>query len=220
MPIVNTVESLNCKLVANIIGYEGIHRQILVIDDRWDNRSVVVNLLEPLRFDCIEAAEGQQGIEAALLHQPDLIITDLTMPVLDGLEMTRLIRKYAEFENTVIIASFESDRTSSIEAGANDFLPKPVETDELLAQIGKYLNLAWIYDAPNNPKPETQIETSTLITPSHHELKALHLAARMGDIEIIEQEANKLHSATRSYLQTLYGQIVTTRSRNERNCNP
>jgi PAS domain S-box-containing protein len=196
VPPIDTVESLNYKLVSNIIGYEGIPRKILVIDDRWDNRSVVVNLLEPLGFECIEAADGQQGIEAALLHQPHLIITDLAMPVIDGLQMTRLIRKYTEFENTIIIASsasvFESDRTSSIEAGANDFLPKPVETDELLAEVGQYLNLTWIYDAPNNPKADTQIQTSTFVTPPHQELKSLHLAARMGDIEVIEQEANRI----------------------------
>jgi PAS domain S-box-containing protein len=194
----NPVESINLQLMGNIIGYEGNRHKILVIDDRWDNRSVVVNLLEPLGFECFEAADGQLGIEAALLHQPDLIITDLAMPVLDGLEMTQLMRKYTEFANTVIIASsasvFESDRTSSIEAGANDFLPKPIATDELLSQIGRYLNVTWIFDTEaNNPKPKTQIQTSTFTTPPHHELKSLHLAARMGDIEMIEQEANRIH---------------------------
>ncbi|MCC3530981.1 MAG: response regulator [Microcoleus sp. PH2017_22_RUC_O_B] len=67
-----------------IAGYEGKRHKILIIDDSWENRSVLVNLLEPIGFETIEASNGLEGIEQTLNTSPDLIITDLGMPVMDG----------------------------------------------------------------------------------------------------------------------------------------
>ena len=62
-----------------------IAKKILVLDDSWENRSVLVNLLEPLGFEVIEAENGQRGLAIAESIQPHLVITDLAMPVMDGL---------------------------------------------------------------------------------------------------------------------------------------
>jgi signal transduction histidine kinase len=132
-----------------ITGYEGVPRTILLVDDRWENRAVVLDLLHPLGFKIIEAQEGQDGLSQAKEHQPDLIITDLAMPVMDGLEMTRSLREWDEFKNTPIIASsafvFNYDRQQSHSAGCDDFLPKPVQATELFDLLQRYLNLIWIH---------------------------------------------------------------------------
>lgn len=70
-----------------IIGFEGSSKKILVIDDRWENRSVIANLLTPLGFEVIEAINGKAGLEIARQTKPDLVITDLVMPEIDGFQL-------------------------------------------------------------------------------------------------------------------------------------
>jgi len=115
---------------STIIGIEGgISYQILVVDDKWENRSVMNNLLTPLGFKIVEASHGQAGLEKAHEMGPDLIITDLVMPVMDGFEMVRQLRQIPKFENIPIIAAsasvFEYHQQQSRMAGCNDFIAKP-----------------------------------------------------------------------------------------------
>lgn len=193
------IEPDNGKSAYNVIGYEGQRRKILIVDDRWENRSVVINLLEPLGFELIEAVNGQEGFDKALEWHPDLIITDLVMPVLSGLEMTQQLRSHPDFQNTKIIASsasvFNFDRQQSQEAGCNDFLPKPVQSDELLEQLRQQLNLSWVYETESTPDQGLEkavVSSSALIAPPAEELEALYAAARIGDIDSVEEEARRL----------------------------
>jgi hypothetical protein len=188
------------KSANHIVGYEGEKQKVLIVDDRWENRSVIVNLLEPLGFELLEAVNGQEGYDKAIEWQPELIITDLVMPVMAGLEMTQQLRSLPEFQNTAIIASsasvFNFDRQQSQQAGCNDFLPKPVQSDELMEQLRQHLNLSWIYETDNAPaKLSANAEasfSSGIISPPLEELEALYAAARIGDIDSTEQEANRL----------------------------
>ncbi|MEH2452611.1 response regulator [Nostoc sp.] len=123
----------------NVIGFKGEKIKILIVDARWENRSIVINLLEPIGFEVFEASNGEEGLEKATEIQLDLIITDLTMPVMDGLAMTKHLRQLVELQNLVIIASsasvFDIDRQNALDIGCNDFLPKPIQADELLRQL-------------------------------------------------------------------------------------
>jgi len=107
-----------------VIGYSGEKRRILVVDDRWENRSVLVNLLERIGFNMIEAKNGQEGINEALANIPDLIITDLAMPIMDGLEFLHLLRSYEQFQTTIVLVSsasvFDINRYNSFRAGGNE----------------------------------------------------------------------------------------------------
>ena len=76
-----------------ITGYEGRRRKVMVVDDRWENRSVIVNLLEPLGFELLEAENGREGLDKAIQELPDVIITDLSMPIMDGYEMLQQLRE-------------------------------------------------------------------------------------------------------------------------------
>jgi len=131
-----------------ITGYTGERKRIMVVDDRSENRSVVEHLLTPLGFEIVEAAHGRICLENLPQQRPHLIIMDLVMPVMDGFETIRQIRKYDEFKDLPVITSSASvldyDRQQSIEAGFNAFVAKPIHADELLDTLQTLLNLNWI----------------------------------------------------------------------------
>jgi CheY-like chemotaxis protein len=114
---------------------------------------MLVDLLRPLGFEPIEAADGQQAIDMVQAHRPDLVLMDLAMPVMDGLEATRRIRAASACGDVPILAlsaNASSDhRQQALDAGASAFLAKPVVRDDLLAQLGVSLSLTWRRDASN-----------------------------------------------------------------------
>ncbi len=141
-----------------IIGYEGPQRCILVVDDRWENRSVLREMLQPLGFSIVEAADGLEALQLwnqvddSGHHQTvDLVITDLVMPNMDGYELITQIRSTLGGEDVKILVSSasvsEKDQRLSLKAGGDDFLPKPVQREELLFQLYRLLDLHWIYDS-------------------------------------------------------------------------
>ena len=203
----NWMESASLESRQTVVGYQGEKRKILIVDDRWENRSVIVNMLDPIGFEVIEAGNGQEGLETAYECQPDLIITDLAMPVMNGFEMTRRLRESPSFRNTIIIASsasvFSFDRQQSREAGCNDFVPKPVQSEELLNQLQNYLDLEWIYEPNDGLTIQTQdvsVPMSKMVVPPATELTALHKAARSGYILDIQEEANRLKQLDPQYV--------------------
>ncbi|MBL1174975.1 ATP-binding protein [Pantanalinema sp. GBBB05] len=185
----------------SIVGYVGDRRLILVVDDLWENRVVIVNLLEPLGFTVIEATNGQEGLEKAQHYQPDVIITDLVMPVMDGFAMTQQLRRLPEFQATVIIASsasvFNFNRQQSYESGCTDFLPKPVQASDLFDQLQLYLQLQWIDETTAEIEPSQS--TMTMLIPTAEELTSLYEAVQAGYINRIQAEANHLKQLNPAY---------------------
>jgi PAS domain S-box-containing protein len=185
-----------------IIGFHGDRRKILVVDDAVTNRSVITNLLEPLGFEVSEAANGQEGIEQANQFKPDLIITNLIMPVMSGLEMTQRLRGLPEYQAMKVIATsasvFEIDRQKSQEAGCNDFLPKPIQSEELLKKIQHCLSIVWITE-PLETTIANSEETDGLMAPPSSELVTLYQAAQIGDIAEVEEEATRIQQLAPEY---------------------
>jgi signal transduction histidine kinase/DNA-binding NarL/FixJ family response regulator len=148
----------------NIIGYQGQTRTILVVDDRWENRSVLVNLLSPLGFELFEAENGKEGLEKAEELQPDIIISDLAMPVMNGFEMLRQLRNQPTIKHLKVIVSSASvsdiDQQKSIDAGGDDFLAKPVQVNELLKVISEHLDLIWKQEKETISETELDKESS------------------------------------------------------------
>lgn len=184
----------------NIIGLKGPPRKILVIDDKWENRLVMSHLLTPLGFDIIEANNGQEGLETAQRIHPDLILIDLVMPVMDGFEATRCLRKLPEFESLPIIAVsasvFDHHQQQSKTAGCDDFLAKPFRTENLLELLYKYLNIEWNYEQESivvPPVPEQELETiDEMIKPSPQQATILYDLAMRGDIAEILKKIDEL----------------------------
>ncbi|MEH1965665.1 ATP-binding protein [Nostoc sp.] len=203
--------SLRTTKQGKILGFEGRKRQLLIVDDRWENRSVLVSLLEPLGFAVIDVSNGKEGLDKAKEIHPDLIITDLMMPEMDGYEMLRQLRQIPELQNVPAIASsasvFESNQNESITAGADAFLPKPVEAAALLKLLEKYLNLKWIYQQnsiavePITANSEA-ISSSTpdeIVPPTEEVLSQLHTLALQGRLMAIEHQLKTLEKADEQY---------------------
>ena len=181
-----------------IAGYEGKKRKILVVDDRWENRSVLINLLEPIGFELLEAENGQEGMDRALTHQPDLIVTDLAMPVMDGFEFLEKVRSHPQLQAMPVLVSsasvFEIDRHKSLAAGGNDFLPKPVQADILLELIQKYLKLDWIYDQNHDSSSNSKgkITPDPILPPAIEVLQKIREIAKLGDLDSIVEIAQQI----------------------------
>ena len=130
-------------------GYAGRRRRVLVVDDVPQNRAVLVEILGVLGFDLAEAGDGLEALACAERAPPDLIVMDMTMPVMDGLEATRRIRQTPSLAGIPVMASSGSTNQETerlcLESGANAFLPKPIDLDAFLAQAGRLLSLTWIY---------------------------------------------------------------------------
>ncbi|MBW4618845.1 MAG: response regulator [Cyanosarcina radialis HA8281-LM2] len=181
----------------NIIGFKGEKIKILVVDDRLENRSAIADLLSPLGFTIREATNGVEGLEKAIKWQPDLVITDLSMPVMNGYEMLVKLRQEAQLSDLVAIASsasvFESDRQNSLTAGANEFLPKPMQVETLLATLEKYLKLEWLYEESKTVKLEraenkVEISASEILPPPPDKLNLLLDLSRKGLVNNLLQE--------------------------------
>ncbi|BAY13449.1 ATP-binding protein [Calothrix sp. NIES-2098] len=188
-----------------IIGYQGERRKILVIDDRQENRAVVMGMLAPLGFKVAEADDGQAGLDRALQMRPDLIITDVMMSKMNGLEMTRRLRQLLDFAKTPIIASPASlsqvDMQEAIDAGCSSFFPKPIEFTALLGELQRHLELRWIYETiPEATESAIAVANPTeLVVPSAAELSAIYQAAQDGFMSDIQQEANRLKQLNPQY---------------------
>jgi signal transduction histidine kinase/DNA-binding response OmpR family regulator len=188
-----------------IIGVDGSLPKLLVVDDRWENRSVIINLLTPLGFLLFEAEHGQEGLEKVREIKPDLVITDITMPVMDGYEMLSILRQDPEFQSLPVIVSsasvFESDRQRSIESGASSFLPKPVQAEALLESLQQLLKLKWIYQqSPEQPAEDsTDSQIGELILPPAAEIAILHDLSRKGLVNGLLREIDRIEQLSEQY---------------------
>jgi signal transduction histidine kinase/CheY-like chemotaxis protein len=185
-----------------ITGYEGKRLKIMVIDDKWENRSVLSNLLSPLGFEIIEACNGAEALELLPKKVPDLILTDLVMPVLDGFEFTRKVRNEPAYQNLPIIAVsasvFDLHQQDSIDAGCNAFLAKPIQADTLLQSLQNFLKLTWVYAAKDFVQLTvvSDVDSDKLLKgdalPSSKELHTLYNMAEAGDIAEIRKRIDDL----------------------------
>jgi len=189
---------------SQIVGYEGETRRLLVIDDRWENRSVFVNLLTAIGFEVDEAENGQEALTQIRQQSYDLIITDIIMPVMDGFELLAKIRNDMAIKDLFVIVSSASvsdtERQKTEEMGGNAFLAKPIDVDYLLQLISKYLRLSWKYEELKNlPKLiENQISDLEIITPPSEDLLILLGLSQKGMflkftqyLELINQKSDR-----------------------------
>ncbi len=210
LPVVEAAAKVTATSTkGNVIGYQGPPRTILVVDDKLPNRLVLRNLLEPLGFQIVLAEDGLEEVKLAQEIRPDLILTDMLMPVMTGFEAVQKIRQLPELNNTVIIAIsasvFESDKEKTLIAGCNDFLPKPVEATKLFALLEKYLQLEWNYEAPVRETVAAKAVvidevTGPVIPPPSAELVTLFQLAQLGNLREILVRATRLEHHNKKYL--------------------
>jgi PAS domain S-box-containing protein len=194
-----------------LVGFVGNKRKVLIVDDNQVNRDLLCRMLARLGFEVAEAENGQECLYKAVEFLPDVILMDLLMPVMGGLEAARRVRELSKLKNVVLIALsasvFETTQQESILAGCDDFVPKPIEANQLLEQLRVHLGLEWIYEeCAENPKRTSPILSDATDFPAYASLSPnasesiamLVKLAAMGDIEGIFDESAKLENLDRN----------------------
>jgi CheY-like chemotaxis protein len=115
---------------------------ILIAEDHFDSREALGALLEAFGFCVVPAVNGAQAVALARERRPDVILMDIMMPELDGFEATRRLRGFPETRDIPIITltALDGARQLALDAGANDFLPKPINSGVLLEKLRNWLD--------------------------------------------------------------------------------
>ncbi|MCC6568763.1 MAG: response regulator transcription factor [Anaerolineales bacterium] len=112
------------------------NQRILVVDDETPIRRYLRAALTAQGFTVHEASDGNEAIQAVLSHRPDMIILDLGLPDMDGIEVTRRLREWSQTPIIILsVREAENDKIAALDAGADDYLTKPFGTGELLARM-------------------------------------------------------------------------------------
>ncbi len=172
--------------------------KVLIVDKRETSRQAISDLLAPIGFITLEAGSESEGLQTAIAEHPDVVITELMTGESDGVAIVAQLRSHLETQNTtVIVASthvFESDRARSLAAGANYFLPKPIEASQLLDTLQKSLQLEWTYTSSHKSIETHQDRTkditdhpknnavAAIVPPSPEVLDQLYHLTMMGDL--------------------------------------
>jgi len=121
-----------------------LNEKVLIVEDNSQNMKLLEMLLRPRGYHLLKAADGEEALEVATRERPDLIVMDIQLPKLSGLEVTKKLRQMPAFSRTPIIAltayAMKGDREKFIRAGCNAYLSKPVNTRELLRVLGEMLS--------------------------------------------------------------------------------
>ena len=178
-----------------ITGYQGPPRTLLIVDDAAENRRVLRDLLQPVGFEIREAASGEECLEQCRQQRPDAVLLDLRMGRVDGYEVARTLRQWMAGTPLAIVAVsasvFESDRQQAIDAGCDDFLPKPFKEEQLHAVLSRVLKLQWVFAADESRREPGGVEGR----PEAAEIEAMLELSRRGDILGIKKRLAALRAA-------------------------
>jgi two-component system cell cycle response regulator DivK len=119
---------------------------ILVVEDYEDTRLLLKQVLETKGYSVVEAINGQQAVDLARREHPDLILMDLDLPILDGIEATQRIRRQAEMEEVPIVAvtayPMSFTHVKAFAKGCNEYLAKPIDFTRLDEVLNRYLPIS------------------------------------------------------------------------------
>ncbi len=182
-----------------ITGYHGEPRTALIVDDIHSNRAVLIDMLVPLGFKTIEAKNGREALKLAESVKPDIILMDRRMPLIDGLEAARRLRRMPGFDRIPLISTSASvskeARSAVLAAGYTDILDKPISWNNLASQLEKYLSLEWQYaDRVSEKAPEEEF-----YLPSKEKLEELAGFVKLGSIVGISDWASNLAAESVRY---------------------
>ena len=188
----------------DIIGYQGKQQTILIVDDRPEHRQLLIAILEPLGFALLEAGCGETCLSRVANSPIDLILLDLAMPGLDGVQTAQQLRRTGCTTPIVVLSAnaYPADRLKAINAGCNDFLVKPVKVSELLYKLKLHLVLDWRYQ-----EQEVQLQSAKQLPPADI-IQALTAYVRIGDLLGLNHFLSQLMQGQPEY--THFGQEIIT----------
>ena len=189
--------------------------RVLVVDDTKDNQTLLSEMLERARFSTRTASSGKKALEEFKTWRPHLILMDMRMPSMDGVETIQRIRATPSGNEVKIISvtanTFESMRREALEAGADDFLGKPFREEELFEKIRLLLGAEYDLEKPEN----APADTAQIAKFSPEELKSLPLdlveqirqAAIDADYDLLLELIQKVEPANKKLSQDLRGLV-------------
>jgi PAS domain S-box-containing protein len=178
-----------------ITGYSGPRRRVLVVDDHLANRSLLVDLLDPLGFEVATAEDGAEAVARVVELRPDLVLLDLRMPRMDGFTAARTIREQFPGDRPRLVgisaSAFDPDRQACLDAGCAEFLAKPFREEQLLGVIERQLGLKWLYAEAAATETASPFPLMTH-APSAADADALFELASKGDVLGVRTYAQQL----------------------------
>ncbi|MDJ0687236.1 MAG: response regulator [Xenococcaceae cyanobacterium MO_188.B32] len=193
------VSTTNLQSEIQPTGFNGKPRKVLVVDDIFDNRHLLIQYLQPLGFELAEAENGRHGLTVAETFKPDVILLDALMPEMDGLEMLQQLRQHSQLKETkVIFVSANSQFAEKLQISRlefEDFLSKPVDFNKLLQSLQTHLHLQWLFHEDTK-----ESDSASLVAPPQEKLLKLWELAQMGDMGELESQINSLEQLAPEYL--------------------
>jgi len=201
VPTVTMVDDILPNNSHTIIGYHGKRRNLLIVDDVPSNRAVLRGILEPLGFVLAEAENGLEGVQLARQFKPDLILTDLVMPKLDGLGLIKQVQADPLLASTKIIvlsaSSFDNQQWHESINLSQGFLSKPFLVNDLFDLIARSLLLEWEIATDIVESKEADSE---IIPPPTEEFTVIYEFARRGNIRKIQRWAQQAIQQNKPHL--------------------
>ncbi|GAB1543518.1 hypothetical protein NUACC21_61930 [Scytonema sp. NUACC21] len=166
--------------------------RILVVEDKWENRQLLFQMLASLGFEVRGAENGLEGVNLWESWEPHLILMDMRMPLMDGYEATKRIKAHLKGQATTIIAltasAFDEEKVVILSAGCDDFVRKPFREEVILEKLAQYLGVRYVYEATDEVQTLNGttassfiLEPSSLQVMSSEWIAQLHQAALCTD---------------------------------------
>jgi CheY-like chemotaxis protein len=178
--------------------------RVLVVDDEPNNRGWLTGLLGMVGFAVREADDGEAAIRLWQEWKPQLILMDMRMPVMDGMEATRRIRALAGGRETVILAltasAMEDNRRHALDSGVDDFLSKPCMEAELFQKAQKYLGLNFIFEAEKTPDAD-EVDVCRNLPPNV--IAELQRAVGNGEKDVLDELIGKIEELDKPAARSL-----------------
>jgi signal transduction histidine kinase/ActR/RegA family two-component response regulator len=191
------------QTLGQVTGYEGPRRHVLIVDDTDASRQVLADTLGVLGFDVSQASTGLDALNIARAKAPDLILMDIRMPVMDGLEAMRRMQQSGDLRSIPVVAVSagvtDEERAGCTAAGARAFLMKPVEHAVLLDELCRLLGLTWTREATGPPISLVGEPADRYVVPGPVVMESLRELIMTGNMRAIREKAGELISLDTKY---------------------
>jgi two-component system sensor histidine kinase/response regulator len=185
--------------------------RLLLVDDKWESRKLLKQLLAPIGFEVKEAENGQQAVDLWFDWEPHLIFMDMQMPVINGYEATQQIKSHLKGQATVIIAltasALEEDKSVILSLGCDGFIRKPFREAEIFNAIAEHLGVRYVYaetsSLPTSAVERAQFFSQDLSFMPLEWIEELHQAAMLADADMIYQLSEAIPQENNHFTQIL-----------------